>query len=234
MQRTAVVIGASRGIGAAVVELLANSDRYQSIHAVARTVGASAHAAVATHRVDAGDEAQLRELASRIEGPIDLLLHCVGALDVGPRTPEKSLADLDPALLIAAYTRNVVPAALVLKHFATHLRRSSEAVAIVLSAKVGSIGDNRLGGWYGYRAAKAALNQIIHTAAIELGRGGGPRVLAVHPGTTYTQLSNRYVAKRAGVAPASVTAQRLLRLAAEATPQQSGSFVNWDGTPLPW
>jgi NAD(P)-dependent dehydrogenase (short-subunit alcohol dehydrogenase family) len=126
-------------------------------------------------------------------------------------------------------------AALALKYFAGSLKRAESGVAAVLSARVGSIGDNRLGGWYGYRASKAALNQIVHTAAIELRRGGrGPCVVAIHPGTTHTQLSERFVARRSGVVTADVTARRILELLQTLDANRSGQFLNWDGTQLPW
>lgn len=233
--RTALVVGSSRGIGAALVSALADGGRYDTIYALSRTPCDFDRAGVVAVAGDAPNEASLLALQQRIDHPLDLLLHCVGALDSGARTPEKSLADMDPANLITSFAANVVPAALVLKHFARSLKRADASVAAVLSARVGSIGDNRLGGWYGYRASKAALNQIVHTAAIELRRGGrGPCVVAVHPGTTHTQLSERFVARRQGVVTADITARRILNLVATLDGERSGEFLNWDGTRLPW
>ncbi len=233
--RTALVVGSSRGIGAALVAALADGGRYETIYALSRSPCDFDRAGVVAVLGDASNEASLIALQRRIGGPLDLLLHCVGTLDTGARTPEKSLADIEPATLMASFGANVIPAALVLKHFARNLQQAEAGVAAVLSARVGSIGDNRLGGWYGYRAAKAALNQIVHTAAIELRRGGPATcVVAVHPGTTRTSLSERFVARRDGVVTAECTAGRIIDLVTTLDRERSGEFLNWDGTALPW
>jgi NAD(P)-dependent dehydrogenase (short-subunit alcohol dehydrogenase family) len=231
---TAVVTGASRGIGAAIVRALTEDDRVGRIVAIARSTPHAESRKVLAIAADCTDDDAVAAVAARSNEPVDLLVHCVGALDVGPRTPEKRIADLRAELLLDAFRTNVVAAALVLKAFAPRLQAAG-GVAAFLSARVGSIGDNRLGGWYGYRASKAALNQFVRTAAIELARGSQTaRVVAVHPGTTCTGLSARFVAHRDGVATAEETARRVLAVVRSVTPAQSGTFLNWDGTTLPW
>ena len=136
--------------------------------------------------------------------------------------------------MAAQYALNAIGPALVLKHFASRLAKDRRAVIATLSARVGSIGDNRLGGWYGYRAAKAGLNQIVRTAAIEIARTR-PRaiVLALHPGTVETALTAKYLGRRPAVTPDEAAAN-LLAVIAERTPQDSGGFFAWDGKPIPW
>jgi NAD(P)-dependent dehydrogenase (short-subunit alcohol dehydrogenase family) len=134
-----------------------------------------------------------------------------------------------------AYAQNTIGPALVLKHFTPLLPREGRSVVAALSAKVGSIGDNHLGGWHSYRASKAALNQVIHTAAIELKRTRPQAIcVALHPGTVDTKLSAPFSKAGLDVRPPEVAAADLLEVIEGLTPEDSGGFFDYAGWPLPW
>ena len=215
-----LLIGASGGIGAALAEALAGTD----LTALSRSVDGL----VLT------DEASVAAIAARIDGPFDLILDATGALEIDGIGPEKTLDEIDPRAMAAQYAVNAIGPALLLKHFATKLAKDRRAVFATLSARVGSIGDNRLGGWYGYRAAKAGLNQIVRTAAVEIARRRPDAVvLALHPGTVETALTAKYLGLHPAVKPAEAAANLLAVIAARG-PEDSGRFFAWDGTPIPW
>lgn len=225
---TAIVIGANGGIGGALAERLAGSDRFVATLGLSRS---------STPPIDLGDEASIAAAAAHAReiGPVRLLIIATGFLHDERFSPEKSRRDLDPTHMAHAFAVNTIGPAMVLKHFLPLLPRSGKSVVAAISAKVGSIGDNRLGGWYSYRAAKAALNQIIRTAAVELGRSHPEAVcIAMHPGTVDTALSRPF--SKAGLAvqspdeAASAILTSLNALAHEA----SGGFFDRSGTPLPW
>ena len=166
----AAVVGATGGIGRALVAALAADGRYGVVHALSRSGEPAPGARAGT--IDIGDEESIRAAASRVaEGlPLRLVIVATGLLHGPDLMPEKSWRDLDPERLATAFRVNAIGPALVAKHLLPLLPRSGRSVFAALSARVGSIGDNRLGGWYGYRASKAALNQILRNAAIELAR----------------------------------------------------------------
>ena len=152
----ALVVGASGGIGSALAAELAA--RGWAVTGLSRRADG----------LDVTDEASVARCLSALEPGFDLVIVATGALEIGAHRPEKSLRALDPAALAAQFAVNAMGPALVLKHALRLMPRDRRAVFAALSARVGSIGDNALGGWYSYRAAKAALNQLIHTAAIEV------------------------------------------------------------------
>jgi NAD(P)-dependent dehydrogenase (short-subunit alcohol dehydrogenase family) len=178
------------------------------------------------------DEASIASVAQTLGGqPLHLIIDATGTLTVDGTGPEKRLADLDPAVLARAFAINAIGPALLIKHFADLLPRSGKSVFATLSARVGSIGDNRLGGWYAYRASKAALNQLLHTAAIEIARKRpGAVLLALHPGTVRTRLSTPIVGA-AGLPPAEAAA-KLLQVIEKAT--ETGTFLDQNGKTVPW
>jgi NAD(P)-dependent dehydrogenase (short-subunit alcohol dehydrogenase family) len=244
-----LVCGASRGIGLALCEqLLARTD-VACVWALARQASHSDGLAALARQhgerlqrldVDATDEAQLAELSHRLKAHtphLHLLLCTVGVLQNGAAKAEKGLAQLDLAGLQATFRVNAFAPILLLKHLLPLLRGRHPCTVAALSARVGSIGDNHLGGWYSYRASKAALNQLLHTASIELSRlNPQSTVLALHPGTTDTQLSRPFQANvpAAQLFQASFAAERLLQQVARHGPEQSGSFWAWDGQPIEW
>lgn len=218
----ALVIGSSGGIGAALVAALAARG--------AEVTGLSRRG----DGLDLTDEASVARAAAAHPGPFDLVLDATGALEIDGHGPEKALAQIDPAAMAAQFAVNAIGPALLLKHFRDHLPREGRAVFASLSARVGSIGDNRLGGWVSYRAAKAAQNQILRCAAIEIARKRPEAiVVALHPGTVATPLTARYAGSHPTVAPEAAAAN-LLAVLDGLTPADTGGFFAWDGKTIPW
>ncbi len=228
----AVVVGASGGIGAAVAEL---------IEACGLDVmRLSRSAARVEDRIDLEDEASIAAAAARLvdgETPIRLVFIASGLLQGEGLTPEKTLRALDPLMLTKAFQINAIGPALAAKHFLPLLPKAGKSVFAALSARVGSIEDNRLGGWHAYRASKAALNQLIRTMAVETARLRPEAVLlTLHPGTVDTGLSRPF---QAGVAAEKLftpahSAARLLEVIDRADSQSSGRLIAWDGAPIPF
>jgi len=222
----ALVIGASGAIGAALLALLRDDPRCA--------------VAVGLHRrsqpaLDLLDEAGVAAAASSLagQGPFQLIINAAGVLHGPDFMPEKKLGDLRLAQLQAVFAANTFGPALLLNHFSPLLDRRCGRMAM-LSAKVGSIGDNRLGGWYSYRASKAALNMLVRTAAIELRRTHpGALLLALHPGTVTSALSAPFRGAEIG-RPAATAAAELLGVIDRAGLQDSGGFFSYSGEALPW
>jgi NAD(P)-dependent dehydrogenase (short-subunit alcohol dehydrogenase family) len=225
----AVVIGAGGGIGAALTEALHHSGAF------ARTIG---FARSATPAIDVANEDSVAAAAHTAQAtglPLRLLFVASGFLHGGPFRPERALRDLSAAHMAKAFAVNAIGPALVLKHFAPLLPKSDKAVIATLSAKVGSIGDNRLGGWHSYRASKAALNQIVRTAAIELARSRPQAIcVALHPGTVATPLSAPFAKGGLDVRPPAVAARQMLDVVSALEPRHSGRLLDYRGDELPW
>lgn len=222
----ALVIGASGTIGAAFVELLAADSRCASVTGLQRQ---------SQPAIDFADEESVARAAEVLAaGPrFHLVINAAGLLHSDAFMPEKRLADLGYAQLQATFQANTFGPALLLRHFVPLLDRD-RAVMAMLSAKVGSIGDNRLGGWYSYRASKAALNMLVKTAAIEVARSQANSVLvALHPGTVNSRLSRPFRGETIG-RPAQVAAADMLQVLDALTPADSGTFRAYDGAGLPW
>jgi NAD(P)-dependent dehydrogenase (short-subunit alcohol dehydrogenase family) len=184
--------------------------------------------------LDLTSEASIAAAAGRLAGPFELIFDATGGLEIDGSAPEKTIAAIDPAAMAAQFALNATGPALLLKHLHGHLPKAGRGVFATLSARVGSIGDNRLGGWISYRAAKAALNQIVRTSAIEIARKRPEAVVvALHPGTVRTDLTAAYAGRHPTVTPAEAAAN-LLRVIDGLTPAETGGFFAWDGTPIPW
>ena len=169
-----------------------------------------------------------------LSGPYGLIFVATGALELEGRAPEKTLRALDAGALAAQFALNATGPALVVKHALRLLPKDAPARLAVLSARVGSIGDNGLGGWYAYRAAKAALNQLIHTAAIEIARSHPKSVVAcLHPGTVATPLTQKYAGNHPTVTP-NQAAANLMGVLEGLTPEQTGGFFDWQGKTITW
>ena len=220
----ALIIGDTGGIGRALADHL-------------RAEGAEVIGLSRRSGFDLTDEARIHSgLRAALDGlpPPELMVIATGILETGGTPPEKSWRQLDPAVMARQFAVNAIGPALVLKHALPLLPRDRPAHVGVLSARVGSIGDNRLGGWVSYRAAKAALNQILHTYAIEWRRTHPQAVLAaLHPGTVQTELTRRYAGSHPTVPP-QVAAANLLGVLRGLGPDQSGGFYDWRGESVPW
>jgi NAD(P)-dependent dehydrogenase (short-subunit alcohol dehydrogenase family) len=234
----AVVVGASGGIGAAVVEALARDPGIARVDALSRRPG-DAGGKVHTDGIDVTDEASIEAAAARLDdGPLDLVLVTTGVLhDEAGLRPEKTWRHLDAASLARAYAVNAIGPALVAKHLLGKLRRDHKAVFAALSARVGSIEDNRIGGWYAYRASKAALNQMLRTLAVELARRRPEAVcVGLHPGTTDTPLSSPFQANvpEGKLFTPAFVAERLLAVVDDLDASASGGLYAWDGARIPF
>jgi NAD(P)-dependent dehydrogenase (short-subunit alcohol dehydrogenase family) len=243
-----LICGASRGIGLALCTALLAREDVRQVWAASRGAGESeALAALASQygdrlqRVacDARDEASLQALTGRIRAScphLHLAISTTAILHQDGARAEKSLAQLSLEGLEASFATNAFAPILLLKHLVP-LLRTRPATFVALSARVGSIGDNRLGGWYSYRASKAALNQLLRTASIELKRlNPASTVLALHPGTTATELSGPFQANvpQGQLFDPAFAAQCILDQISIHGPAQSGSFWAWDGEPIAW
>lgn len=222
----ALVIGGGGAIGSAFAERLRADPRCGSLRTLGRTTDPA---------LDLRDESSIAQAAGclRDTGPLHLVVVATGMLHGASVQPEKRLADLCMAAMEEVFRVNTFGPALLLRHFAPLLHRPCSLMAL-LSAKVGSIADNRLGGWYSYRASKAALNMMVKTAAIEMRRTHPGAILtALHPGTVTSALSRPFRGDEIGREPRQAV-DAMLRALSGLTPEQSGSFISWDGQPLPW
>lgn len=236
----AVVIGSTGGIGAALLKglthgapsTLSSTGRFDRVLGVSRYGG--------THGLpplDLTDAQSIERCAQALAalGTIRLIINATGLLHNERVKPEKSLRDLDAAQMAEVFAINTIGPALLMKHFLPLLPRDDRSVFATLSAKVGSIGDNQLGGWYSYRASKAAQNQLVRTAAIELKRRAPEAIcVALHPGTVDTGLSQSFAKTGLDVQTPTQSATQLLQVIDQLTSAQSGGFFNYKGEALPW
>ena len=232
MIRRAVVIGGG-GIGTALVEELVSRRTFAEVHALSRKGSAPRLSdVVRPGRIELTDPASIAAAAARIGAGIDLVIVATGLLHNADHRPERALAQLDPEWMMRSFQVNSIGPALVLQHFAPLLAIDRRAVTAVLSARVGSISDNRLGGWYSYRASKAALNMLVRTAAIDLARTRAQALcVALHPGTVDTGMSRpfqRGVPSDRLFSPAQA-AGHLLQLIETLPASASGRCFAWDG-----
>ncbi|MEY4160446.1 MAG: hypothetical protein RLZZ136_1067 [Pseudomonadota bacterium] len=238
------IFGASGGIGAALCTLLAQADDVERIYAGGRGAGGRgadvlANAKVQPFTFDLLDEASIAAAAEAIaaDGPLDLVIVATGVLQNDALSPERTWRAIDPEAMQQVFAINTIGPALIAKHMLPHLRRNSRSVFATLSAKVGSISDNGLGGWHSYRASKAALNMLVRNFAIELKQRNSKAVaVALHPGTVDTDLSKpfqRGVAAEKLFTPERCAAQ-LLAVIAGLTAVDSGHLLGWDGAQIPF
>ena len=236
--RRILVLGASGAIGGAMLRSLAAAPDAAQIIAASRS-RAPLPDGVQWHPLDYEQPGRVAQLAATLAQQFDALdefICATGHLHDDQMAPEKSLSALEPQALQRSYLINAAGPLAMFAACAPLLRRASAPRAMFLSAQVGSIGDNHLGGWYAYRMAKAALNMGVRTAAIEAARWRcRAAVVAVHPGTTHSGLSKPFVANRkAPVASAQETGARLCGLLGELGPEHNGQFLNWRGQPIEW
>lgn len=234
------VFGASGGIGAALVSLLAAREDVAEVHALSRSAvpSAGAHPKVTLHHFDLVDETSIASACAAIAAPLDLAIVATGRLmRESGEGPEKSWRALDPAAMAEMFAINAIGPALIARHALPLLRKEGRPVFAAISARVGSIADNRLGGWHSYRAAKAALNMLVRNFAIELARTNPAAVaVALHPGTVDTPLSRpfqRNVAPDKLFAP-ETAARHLLDVIDHLTTTDSGKLLAWNGAEIPF
>ncbi|MGR3622152.1 SDR family NAD(P)-dependent oxidoreductase [Pseudophaeobacter sp.] len=220
MEQNALVIGASGGIGRALA--LELETRGYSVTRLSRSQDG----------FDINCEDSVATALGRIDTPFDLILVASGILSNG-QGPEKTLRSLSAKEMSDLFTVNAIGPALILKHSIKLLHKRKRSVFAALSARVGSIGDNKLGGWFSYRTSKSALNQVLRTASIELARTHKNLVCtAVHPGTVATEFTKNY-SKHQNVSPHQA-AIHILNTLDNLTPEDSGHFFDWAGKPIPW
>lgn len=222
---SALVLGASGGIGAALCEALTRRVPRPALTTLSRSGDG----------FDITDEPSVRRSACRLSGrAFDLIINATGALEANGAAPEKSFSQLEPSAMAAAFAVNTTGAALAYKHFLPLLRDRGRAVFATLSARVGSIEDNKLGGWMSYRASKAAQNQITRCAAIEFSRTNPQSIIvALHPGTIKTPLAEKYARGRY-TASAAECANNMLNVIGALSPAQSGGFYDYSGEAISW
>lgn len=224
----AAVIGASGGIGGALADRLERDPRCGRVARLSRRTAP---------RLDITQEADVAAAAAHLAKEVDqldCLIIATGVLTIGGRAPEKALTQLEPAAMAQAFAVNTIGPALLLKHVAALAPRREASVVGVLSARVGSIHDNALGGWISYRASKAALNQVVRTAALEFRRTRPQLALAaLQPGTVKTPLSAPYAGARPQFTP-EAAAQKLYAVLDALTPEDSGAFLDHAGARIPW
>ena len=229
----AVVIGSGGGMGAAMLAQLQGDVSY------AQAVGLSRSTEVSVNYLDessiAGAAQSIAGLCSASKVQLRLLVVATGFLHGGPGQPERSFTNLNSEYLEHVFKINTLGPALVMKHFLPLLPKTGRCVAGFISARVGSISDNALGGWYGYRASKAALNQLVKTAAIELTRRNKDSIcVSLHPGTVATSLSEPFAKTGLNVRPASAAAGELLAVLAGLQAPDTGCLIDYQGQKLPF
>lgn len=220
--KRAVVVGASGGIGAALVAEL--GQRGVDVVGLSRS-GTG---------LDVTDEASIEAACAKLDGPFDLIFVATGALVVDGHEPEKAIREVTAEGLLGQFRTNALGPMLVMKHALRLLPKDRRAVFAALSARVGSIGDNRIGGWHSYRASKAALNQLVHGAAVELRRTHKQAIaVCLHPGTVETPFTAKYVGRHKTV-PASEAASNLVTVVEGLETEQSGGFFDYAGKAIEW
>lgn len=225
----AVVVGAQGGIGSALVEALRQSGRFAEVLALARDTQPPLELASEASIAAAADAVATRGL------PLRLVIVASGYLHGGGHAPEKSWRELGAGHMAHAFAINAIGPALLMKHFLPRLADAGKCVFAALSARVGSIQDNRLGGWYSYRASKAALNQIARTASIELARRRPDAILVVlHPGTVESRLSSPFAKAGLQTQTPELSARRLLCVIDGLQRADTGAFLDHHAIRIPW
>ncbi len=238
MVKNIAIIGSSGSIGDAFKKQLATLYPDSTIHAFSSNEQESSIKPVFHHLIDYGNEDFIEEsalLASR-DLPLDMVIVATGILHIGEIMPEKSLRELSAEKFRILFESNTILPALIAKHFLPKLSRDNRSIFAVLSARVGSISDNRLGGWYSYRASKAALNMVIKNAAIEIGRYNRQAIIVgLHPGTVDSNLSKPFqgnVPDKNLFMP-DFSSKKMLEVLEKLTTESSGKCFAWDGKEVP-
>jgi len=234
MPNNITIFGANGTLGSEFTRALSSHYPEASIHAFSRQQQDNAARNVITHQIDYLDEAVLKEAAADVStnAPVDLVIVATGILHTDDIMPEKSLRDLSADKFMQLYQANTIVPALIAKYFVPVLNKKQLSVFAALSARVGSISDNHLGGWYSYRASKAALNMIIRNVAIEASRTNKKAIIcALHPGTVDSPLSEPFQKNvpEGKLFTAEYSACQLLQVIGSLKTEDSGKVFAWDG-----
>lgn len=236
----ALVVGAGGGIGEELVRQMAASGKWQRVVALSRQQQSFNLPQVLSIQLDSAEQTEVADFVSwcrQQQLSFSCILCCIGKLHEPQRGPEKKLEDISPAQLLEYFRVNTVLPAIWLQQGLRLLNPKLPAHFVFFSARVGSISDNRLGGWYGYRASKAALNMLVKTAQVEYQRRlANTSLLCYHPGTVDTALSKPFqanLAKEQLFTPA-FTVSRLLSLLAGLSPDKGPYYLDWQGKPITW
>ena len=230
-----LIVGASGGIGRALAENYAVKGHHV-IGTYCKNLPPELSESIDLIRMDPSQEADVQNSLSKISS-LDLLINCVGFLSTEDGLPEKTIRKFEPHGLEESIRINTLPTLLIAKHAQKLLRQSSQSVFATISAKVGSIEDNQLGGWYSYRISKAALNMAIKTLSIEWSKSvPNCCVAAFHPGTVTTKLSAPFVGegKTHALLSTSQCAAHLSQMANNLKPADTGRFWSWNGNEICW
>lgn len=230
------IIGASGGIGSALTSLLVEDDKVAKIYAFSRSQNIISHSKLSSHSIDLENEQSIEDAVQNIQEPLDMVLVATGFLHDDILAPEKSLRDLNMDAFQKSFAVNIFGPALVAKYFLPHIPRDKKSVFAAVSARVGSISDNHIGGWYAYRAAKAALNMFLKTTSIEIARRyKHAAVIGLHPGTVDTKLSKPFQANVGhDIFTPEQSAQYLLNVIDQIGAEDSGKIFAWDGQSIPY
>ncbi|MCC5792349.1 MAG: SDR family NAD(P)-dependent oxidoreductase [Legionellaceae bacterium] len=234
MLKNIAIIGGTGSIGLAFTKQLAALHPTASIQVFSRSTPHTPTSHIHHHRIDYRSEASIAAAAQLAcqDAPLDLIIVATGLLHEDTLKPEKSLHELSAEKFQRVFEVNTILPALIAKHFLPQLSRDHRAVFAALSARVGSISDNKLGGWYAYRASKAALNMVLKNAALEMGRRNRHAiVVGLHPGTVDSRLSKPFQANIAQekIFTPDFSVSKMLEVLARLTPQDSGRCFAWDG-----
>ncbi|WP_169542868.1 SDR family NAD(P)-dependent oxidoreductase [Sneathiella aquimaris] len=234
MPENIVIIGTSGAIGSAFTRRMSALHPASKIHAFSQSSTPTSEGNITYHPICYADEASIQDAASLAAetGPLDTVIVATGLLHEGDIRPEKSLKDLSAKKFMKIFEANTITPSLLAKHFIPKLNRDNKATFAAISARVGSISDNRLGGWYAYRASKAALNMILKNAALETARRNKNAVIiGLHPGTVDTDLSKPFQANvpSGKLFTPDFAATKMLKVLDSLSPQHSGKIFAWDG-----
>ncbi len=229
----AVVIGASGGIGQAFIKQLTHQPNIGSIHAFSRSEFEVESDKVTWGQIDVTSQESVEQAANSTKDgkPIDIIITATGFLHRGNISPEKSVRDIEFNNFEEVFAVNTFGPALIMKYFLPLLPRDRQSVVAFLSARVGSISDNQLGGWYAYRASKAALNMLIKNASIETARKfKQAAIIGLHPGTVETDLSEPFKSniKEGHLFTPEYATECLLKVINDTTPEKTGALIDWD------
>lgn len=245
---SAIVVGSSKGIGLSLVEQLLVSKNFDKVFACTRESSAeldglaSDHQGLVILKCDSSSEASIAEMAKQISAnevsAIDLAILALGTLHGDDFFPERKIEELNPESFQKVLSVNCVAVGVFAKHLKPFFKESLAPRFVAVSAKVGSIADNKMGGWYSYRVSKAALNMLVKNISIEFARLNREiACISIHPGTTETQLSAPFMMsakKRYKVHSTSETAKNIMSVISKLQPEDNGQFFSWDGSRLPW